>query len=63
MGFVDTDLVKDVNLPKVTPESVVRAAFDALERGEEEVLGDDVTRQVKQGLSAQPGVYLQTLAR
>ena len=63
MGFVDTDFVKDVNLPKVTPESVVRVAFDALERGDEEVLGDDVTHQVKQGLSAQPGVYLQTLAR
>ena len=49
--------------PRSTPESVVRVAFDALERGDEEVLGDDVTHQVKQGLSAQPGVYLQTLAR
>ena len=33
-------------------------AFDALEAGAEEVLADDATRQVKQGLSANPASYL-----
>ncbi|CAB3953127.1 SDR family oxidoreductase [Achromobacter ruhlandii] len=59
MGFVDTDLTRGLDAPKSSPESVVRQAFDALEAGAEEVLADDATRQVKQGLSAQPPVYLQ----
>jgi hypothetical protein len=33
-------------------------ALDALEAGAEEVLADEITRQVKRGLSAEPGVYL-----
>ena len=63
MGFVDTDFVRDIDRPKSTPDAVVRAAFDTLERGDEEVLADELTRQVKLGLSAQPGVYLQPIAR
>ena len=63
MGYVDTDLVRDIDRPKSTPDAVVRAAFDTLERGDEEVLADELTRQVKLGLSAQPGVYLQPIAR
>lgn len=63
MGFVDTDLTRGIELPKSTPESIVRQAYDALESGAEEVLGDDFTRLVKQGLSAQPGVYLAEVKR
>lgn len=59
MGFVDTDLTRGLDAPKSTPESVVSQAFDALEAGAEEVLADDATRQVKQGLAAEPPVYLQ----
>ncbi|AHC46856.1 SDR family oxidoreductase [Achromobacter xylosoxidans] len=59
MGFVDTDLTRGLDAPKSTPESVVRQAFEALEAGAEEVLADDATRQVKQGLAAEPPVYLQ----
>lgn len=59
MGFVDTDLTRDLDAPKQSPDAVVRQAFDALEAGAEEVLADDATRQVKQGLSAEPAVYLQ----
>ena len=63
MGFVDTDLTRGIDLAKSTPEAVVHEALDALERGDEEVLADDITRQVKPGLSAQPPVYLQMLQR
>ncbi|MFY3136195.1 SDR family oxidoreductase [Achromobacter xylosoxidans] len=59
MGFVDTDLTRGLDAPKISAESVVRQAFDALEAGAEEVLADDATRQVKRGLSAEPPVYLQ----
>lgn len=59
MGFVDTDLTRGIEMPKSTPEAVVRRAFDALEAGAEEVLGDELTQQVKRGLSAEPGIYLR----
>jgi NAD(P)-dependent dehydrogenase (short-subunit alcohol dehydrogenase family) len=59
MGFVDTDLTHGIDMPKSTPEDIVARALDALEAGADEVLADDLTRQVKQGLVAQPAVYLQ----
>jgi NAD(P)-dependent dehydrogenase (short-subunit alcohol dehydrogenase family) len=58
VAFVDTDLTRSISGPKSSPEDVVRSALDGLEAGAEEVLADALTQQVKQGLSAQPGVYL-----
>jgi NAD(P)-dependent dehydrogenase (short-subunit alcohol dehydrogenase family) len=57
MAFVDTDLTNGIDAPKSTPEIIVARAFDALEAGADEVLADEMTQQVRQGLSA--GVYLQ----
>jgi NAD(P)-dependent dehydrogenase (short-subunit alcohol dehydrogenase family) len=62
-GFIDTDLVRDLDVPKSSPQAIVRAAFDGLEAGDSEVLADDISRQVHQGLSAQPAVYLQAAVR
>lgn len=61
MGFVDTDLVKDLEMPKTPPQLIVQRAFDALEAGAEEVLADEATQQVKLALTAQPPVYLAPL--
>jgi NAD(P)-dependent dehydrogenase (short-subunit alcohol dehydrogenase family) len=61
MGFVDTDMTRAIEVPKSSADDIVRRAFDALEAGAEEVLADDFTRHVKQGLSAEPGIYLQPL--
>ena len=58
MGFVDTDLTRGIEAPKSTPEAIVRAALDGLEAGAEEVLADDMTRQVKQSLSSATPAYL-----
>jgi len=58
MGFVDTDLTKGIDGPKSTTDAIVNQAFDGLEAGAQEVLADERTRQVKQGLSANPPVYL-----
>ena len=63
VGFVDTDLARGIDRPKSPPDVVVGRALDALEAGAEEVLADEITQQVKRGLSADPGVYLQTLPR
>jgi NAD(P)-dependent dehydrogenase (short-subunit alcohol dehydrogenase family) len=59
MAFVDTDMTQGITSPKSSPQDIVARAFDALEAGADEVLADDMTQQVKLGLSAQPGVYLQ----
>ncbi|HEX3142043.1 MAG TPA: SDR family oxidoreductase, partial [Rhizobacter sp.] len=63
VGFVDTDLVRGLDVPKTPPELVVQRAFDGLEAGAHEVLADEITRQVKQGLTATPPVYTQALSR
>ncbi|WP_186167466.1 SDR family oxidoreductase [Burkholderia gladioli] len=56
-SYIDTDMIRQFDVPKARPEDVVRTTLDALEAGEEEVLVDETTRQVKQGLSS--GIYLQ----
>ncbi|HEX5460515.1 MAG TPA: hypothetical protein VFX20_11145 [Steroidobacteraceae bacterium] len=48
---------------KVKPADVVRQALAALDAGRPEVLVDDMTRQVKSGLSVEPGIYLDFGAR
>ena len=58
MGFVDTDLTRGIDLPKSTPEAIVRAAFDGLEAGTLEILADEATRQVKQSLASASPAYL-----
>jgi NAD(P)-dependent dehydrogenase (short-subunit alcohol dehydrogenase family) len=58
MGFVDTQMVRDVQLPKSSPADIVARAFDGLESGAEEVLADDRTRQVHAGLAAPLRAYL-----
>jgi NAD(P)-dependent dehydrogenase (short-subunit alcohol dehydrogenase family) len=58
MGFVDTELTHGIEMPKSTPEAIVARALDGLAAGEQEVLADEMTRQVKRGLSAEPAAYL-----
>lgn len=52
MGYVDTDMTAGVDAPKATAADVARLAVDGIEGGAHEVLADDITRQVKAGLSA-----------
>jgi NAD(P)-dependent dehydrogenase (short-subunit alcohol dehydrogenase family) len=50
-GFIDTDMAALVDAPKISPGSVARQAFDAVEAGQVEVLADERTRTVKASLS------------
>jgi NAD(P)-dependent dehydrogenase (short-subunit alcohol dehydrogenase family) len=63
VGYMDTDMAKHAPEPNSAPDDVVRQTLDALERGEVEVLADEVSRQVKAGLSASEGVYLGNVSR
>ena len=57
-GYIDTDMVKGVDAPKLKPEDVAEAVIAAIEAGNPEVLADDTARYVKQGLNATPPIYL-----
>ena len=57
-GPVDTDMASEITLPKVKPIFVVRQALSAVEAGGDEVLADEMTRQVNAGLSDREGIYL-----
>lgn len=58
VGFMDTDMARGVPGAKANPLDVARQTLAALEAGQDEVLADELSRNVKLGLSAQPGVYL-----
>ena len=51
VGFIDTEMVADIGLPKTAPGDVAAAVIDALEAGAHEVLVDEVTAAVKAKLS------------
>jgi len=48
-GPVDTDMVRDLDIPKASPESVARAIFDAVDRGEEDIFPDPVAQSLADG--------------
>jgi NAD(P)-dependent dehydrogenase (short-subunit alcohol dehydrogenase family) len=49
-GWIDTDMAADVPESKISAGDVVAQTLDGVERGDEEVLTDDRTRQVKASL-------------
>ena len=57
-GYIDTDMVKDVDSPKSRPEDIAQAVLTGIEAGDQEVLADDTSRQVKAGLTQQQPMYL-----
>jgi NAD(P)-dependent dehydrogenase (short-subunit alcohol dehydrogenase family) len=48
-GPIDTDMVRGLNLPKASPESVARAIFDGLENGDEEIFPDPMSEAIAEG--------------
>ena len=62
VGYVDTDLVAEVDAPKTAPAEVARQALDGIEANAFEVLVDDVSRGVKAGLSGDLAALYPQLA-
>ena len=58
VGYMDTDMTARIDAPKSRPEDVVKLTLETLEAGGEETLADELSRAVKQGLSAERGIYL-----
>ncbi len=48
-GPTDTDMVRDLDLPKASPESVARAIFDAVDGGEEDIFPDPLAQSLADG--------------
>jgi NAD(P)-dependent dehydrogenase (short-subunit alcohol dehydrogenase family) len=42
-GPVDTEMIRSLDIPKAPPESVARAIFDAVDRGEEDIFPDPLS--------------------
>jgi NAD(P)-dependent dehydrogenase (short-subunit alcohol dehydrogenase family) len=48
-GPVDTDMARGLDIPKASPESVARAIFDGVEKGEEEIFPDPMSESLAEG--------------
>ena len=53
-GPTDTDMSRGLDVPKASPESVARAIFDGVERGEEEIFPDPFSASLEPGWNAGP---------
>jgi NAD(P)-dependent dehydrogenase (short-subunit alcohol dehydrogenase family) len=58
IGYMDTAMAAGIELPKISPDDVARQVIEAVATDREEVLADAMTRKVKQGLGAEPGIYM-----
>jgi NAD(P)-dependent dehydrogenase (short-subunit alcohol dehydrogenase family) len=54
VAYMDTDMAAHINAPKADPADVAALALDGIENDLTEILADDTTRSVKQGLAATP---------
>ena len=55
VGMVDTDMSAAVDLEKMDPAEFVRIALDGLERGDIEVVADDMSRAAKSSVALATG--------
>ena len=63
LGYTDTPMTAGIDAPMNDPADVVRSALDGVEAGEYEVLADQLSIDVKQGLAAPIlGLYPQLAA-
>ncbi|MGJ6964204.1 SDR family oxidoreductase [Streptosporangium sp. G11] len=61
VGYMDTDMAARVDAPKSDPAVIARIALDGVEAGRYEVLADEVSTNVKAGLSSDPSALYPQL--
>ncbi|MDQ1234180.1 NAD(P)-dependent dehydrogenase (short-subunit alcohol dehydrogenase family) [Paenibacillus sp. SORGH_AS306] len=60
VGFMDTDMMAGSDAPKSAPEDIAKIAVDGIEADHYEILGDEISQQVQQGLAGGiPALYPQ----
>jgi len=58
-GPVDTDMVRDLDIPKAPPQSVAQGIFDAVESGEEDIFPDPLSAAIAGAWQAGPDKALE----
>lgn len=58
-GPTDTDMSRGFDIPKASPQSVARAIFDALDRGEEDIFPDPMSAAVADSWRTGPAKALE----
>jgi NAD(P)-dependent dehydrogenase (short-subunit alcohol dehydrogenase family) len=58
VGYMDTDMTRDMDAPKSSPDAVARLALAGVAAGAGEVLADEVSREIKARLSDAAAAYL-----
>ena len=48
-GPTDTEMTRDLDIPKASPESVARAIFDGIENGDEDIFPDPLSQALAEG--------------
>ena len=51
VGYMDTDMARDVDAPKSDPAVIAKIAVDGIEAGDAEIIADEVSRRVQAGLA------------
>jgi NAD(P)-dependent dehydrogenase (short-subunit alcohol dehydrogenase family) len=51
VGYMDTDMTAELDVPKADPRDIARQTADAILSGQYEILADETTRTVKSNLS------------
>jgi len=51
-GPIDTDMVRDLDIPKTSPEAVARGIYDGVERGDEEIFPDPMSQTMAESWRA-----------
>lgn len=58
VSFMDTDMTHGFDMKKTSPQQAAEAALLGIESGQEEVLVDSFTQEVKRSLSTEKAIYL-----
>lgn len=61
-GPIDTDMVRDLPIPKTSPVDVARAVLEGVERGEEEIFPDPMALQMRALWIKSPKEYERAFA-
>jgi NAD(P)-dependent dehydrogenase (short-subunit alcohol dehydrogenase family) len=51
VGYMDTDMARNVDAPKSDPAVIAKIAVDGIEAGDAEIIADEVSRRVQAGLA------------
>ncbi len=60
VGYMDTDMIGHLDVPKSNPADIAKLAIDGIEAGDTEIVADEISTQVLAKLSAGvAGLYPQ----